>query len=104
MKRRWRSHQEFAGSLGTQVVKVLISAIARTGLRDSEAYSVDLDAVTVELETWDRCAYYPGAYEPVDSSQGERQTGRLLGAQTLTLSSGSRQAIFATALFLRHVG
>jgi NADPH-dependent 2,4-dienoyl-CoA reductase/sulfur reductase-like enzyme len=39
-------NQEFAGSLGTQVVKVFDLAIARTGLRDSEAQNAGFNPFT----------------------------------------------------------
>ena len=39
--------REFAGSLGTQVVKVFELAVARTGLRDQEAAAAGLDPLTV---------------------------------------------------------
>ena len=38
----------FAGSLGTQVVKVFELAIARTGLRDEEAWKAGFDPLTVQ--------------------------------------------------------
>jgi NADPH-dependent 2,4-dienoyl-CoA reductase/sulfur reductase-like enzyme len=41
-------HQEFAGSLGTQVVKVFDLVVARTGLRDAEAMDAGFDPLTVE--------------------------------------------------------
>ena len=36
-------HQEFAGTLGTQVVKVFDMVVARTGLRDEEARNAGFD-------------------------------------------------------------
>ena len=39
--------REFAGSLGTQVVKVFELAVARTGLRDQEAAAAGLDPLTI---------------------------------------------------------
>ena len=41
-------HRQFAGSLGTQVVKIFGQAAARTGLRDHEAAAAGFDPVTVE--------------------------------------------------------
>jgi NADPH-dependent 2,4-dienoyl-CoA reductase/sulfur reductase-like enzyme len=94
--------REFAGSLGTQVVKIFDLAVARTGLRDSEASEAGFDPLTVELETWDHKVYYPGPHKLRIRVTGDRRTGRLLGAQIL----GRRHAevaeridIFATALF-----
>lgn len=95
-------NQEFAGTLGTQVVKVFDLAIARTGLRDSEAQSAGIDAVTVELETWDHKVYYPHAHKLRIRVTGDRHTGRLLGAQIVGHYQGEvakRIDIFATALF-----
>jgi len=53
----------FAGSLGTQVVKVFQLAVARTGLRDSEAAEAGLDPLTVGSVQDDHKAYYPGAHQ-----------------------------------------
>jgi NADPH-dependent 2,4-dienoyl-CoA reductase/sulfur reductase-like enzyme len=71
----------FAGSLGTQVVKVFELAVARTGLRDHEAREAGFDAVTVGSVQVDHKAYYPGAHQLHLRLTGDRQTGRLLGAQ-----------------------
>ena len=73
----------FAGSLGTQVVKVFELAVARTGLRDQEATAAGLDPVTVGSVEFDHKAYYPGAHQLQLRVTGDRQTGRLLGAQLL---------------------
>ncbi len=92
----------YAGTLGTQAVKVFDLVIARTGLRDKEAVDASLDPLTVEIETWDHKVYYPGAHKMRVRITGDRETGRLLGAQLI----GHRQAeiskrvdVFATALF-----
>jgi NADPH-dependent 2,4-dienoyl-CoA reductase/sulfur reductase-like enzyme len=94
--------REFAGSLGTQVVKVFNLAIARTGLRDFEAESVGFDPATVEMETWDHKVYYPGARKLRILVTGDRQTGRLLGAQIVghyQAEVAKRIDVLATALF-----
>lgn len=94
--------REFAGSLGTQVVKVFELAISRTGLRDDEASRADLDPLTVETKTWDHKAYYPGAQELFFQITGDRRSGRLLGAQLLghwQSEVAKRCDIFATAIF-----
>jgi len=93
---------EFAGSLGTQVVKVFELAIARTGLWDSEASEAGFDPMTVESEFWDHKVYYPGAHRLRIRVTGERRSGRLLGAQMVGHYQGEvakRIDIFATALF-----
>jgi NADPH-dependent 2,4-dienoyl-CoA reductase/sulfur reductase-like enzyme len=94
--------REFAGSLGTQVVKVFDMAVARTGLRDHEALTSGYDPVTVAAEADDHKAYYPGSHRIVMRWTGDRRTGRLLGVQLF----GHRHAevakridIAATAIF-----
>lgn len=91
----------FAGSLGTQVVKVFDLAIARTGFRDHEARSAGFKPVTVETTAWDHKAYYPGASELTIRVTGDRQTRRLLGAQIVghwQAAVAKRIDAFATAL------
>jgi NADPH-dependent 2,4-dienoyl-CoA reductase/sulfur reductase-like enzyme len=73
--------REFAGSLGTQVVKVFDQAAARTGLRDHEAVAAGFDPVTVAFEADDHKAYYPGSHKIAMRFTGDRATGRLLGVQ-----------------------
>lgn len=95
-------HREFAGTLGTQVVKVFDLAISRTGLRDSEAKSTRFNPLTVEFETWDHKVYYPGAKRLHILVTGDSQTGKLLGAQIAGHYQGEvakRIDIFATAIF-----
>ena len=54
--------REFAGSLGTQVVKIFDMVAARTGLRDHEAEAAGFDPLTVASEADDHKAYYPGSH------------------------------------------
>jgi NADPH-dependent 2,4-dienoyl-CoA reductase/sulfur reductase-like enzyme len=74
-------HREFAGSLGTQVVKIFDQAAARTGLRNHEATTAGFDPVTVGSEADDHKAYYPGSHRITMRVCGDRVTGRLLGMQ-----------------------
>jgi len=94
--------KEFAGSLGTQVVKVFEHAAARTGLRDHEARAAGFDPVTIGSEADDHKAYYPGSHRIAMRFTGDKPTGRLLGVQMF----GHRHAevakridIAATAIF-----
>ena len=94
-------NREFAGSLGTQVVKIFDQAAARTGLRDHEA-AAGYDPVTAQSEADDHKAYYPGSHRITMRFTGDRATGRLLGVQLF----GHRHAeiakridIAATAIF-----
>lgn len=93
---------EFAGTLGTQVVKVFDIAIARTGLREDEAMRAGFDPLTVEAATWDHNVYYPGAHELRIRVTGDRKMGHLLGAQMVgywQAEVAKRIDVFATALF-----
>jgi len=94
--------REFAGSLGTQVVKLFEYAAARTGLRDHEATAAGYEPISVESEADDHKAYYPGSHRIRMRLTGDRATGRLLGLQLF----GHRQAeivkridIAVTAIF-----
>ena len=93
---------EFAGSLGTQVVKVFELAVARTGLRDPDAAEAGLQPLTVGSVQYDHKAYYPGAHLLHLRITGDRTSGRLLGAQLLgdhRAQVAKRIDIPATALF-----
>ena len=61
-------NREFAGVLGTQVVKVFDMAAARTGLRDTEARQAGFDPLSVESDADDHKAYYPGAHKSESGS------------------------------------
>jgi NADPH-dependent 2,4-dienoyl-CoA reductase/sulfur reductase-like enzyme len=96
-------NREFAGSLGTQVVKIFDQAAARTGLRDHEA-AAGFDPVTVESEADDHKAYYPGSHRIQMRFTGDRKTGRLLGVQLFGhkhAEIAKRIDIAATAIFNR---
>jgi NADPH-dependent 2,4-dienoyl-CoA reductase/sulfur reductase-like enzyme len=73
--------RHFAGSLGTQVVKVFDLAAARTGLRDDEARAAGFDPLTVAATAPDHKPYYPGAHDIAMRWTADRTSGRLLGCQ-----------------------
>ncbi len=94
--------REFAGSLGTQVVKIFGQAAARTGLRDHQARSAGFDPVTVAAGADDHKAYYPGSHRIAMRFTGDRHTGRLLGVQLFghkDAEIAKRIDIAATAIF-----
>jgi len=94
----------YAGTLGTQVVKVFDLVAARTGLRDGEASAAGLNPRTVQTETWDHKVYYPGAHTLYLRITGDRVTGQLLGAQIVghrTAEVSKRVDVVAAALFNR---
>jgi NADPH-dependent 2,4-dienoyl-CoA reductase/sulfur reductase-like enzyme len=95
-------HREFAGSLGTQVVKIFDQAAARTGLRHDEAAAAGFDPVTVQSEADDHKAYYPGSHRITMRVTGDRASQRLLGVQLFghkDAEIAKRIDIAATAIF-----
>jgi len=94
--------RQFAGSLGTQVVKIFDQAAARTGLRDHEAAAAGFDPVTIETQADDHKAYYPGSHRITMRVTGDRATGRLLGLQLFghkNAEIAKRVDIAAAAIF-----
>jgi NADPH-dependent 2,4-dienoyl-CoA reductase/sulfur reductase-like enzyme len=92
----------FAGSLGTQVVKIFNLVIARTGLRHDEAERESFHPFTTESTVNDHKAYYPGATQLRVRVTGDLDTGRLLGAQLIGVwgaEVSKRVDVFASALF-----
>lgn len=91
----------YAGTVGTQVVRVFDLVAARTGLHDRDAIQYGLHPLTVETTTWDHKVYYPDAREVVIRLTGDAVSGRLLGAQILGVTAteaAKRIDTFATAL------
>ncbi len=97
-------NREFAGSLGTQAVKIFNLAVARTGLRHDEAERETFHPFTTQSTIYDHKAYYPGATPLHFRVTGDLATGRLLGAQLIGAwgaEVSKRIDVFATALFHR---
>jgi NADPH-dependent 2,4-dienoyl-CoA reductase/sulfur reductase-like enzyme len=95
-------NRQFAGSLGTQVVKIFDQAAARTGLRDHEARAAGFDPVTIGSQADDHKAYYPGSHRITMRVTGDRATGRLLGLQLFghkNAEIAKRIDIAVTAIF-----
>ncbi|GAA1938366.1 FAD-dependent oxidoreductase [Microbacterium aoyamense] len=92
----------FAGSVGTQVVKVFDVVAARTGLREHEARAAGHDPLTTQTVADDHKRYYPGAQSISIRITGDRQNGLLLGAQLvgrLGTETAKRVDTYAAALF-----
>jgi len=92
----------FAGSVGTQVVKVFDIVAARTGLRDHEAAAAGYAAESTQSVADDHKRYYPGAQPISIRVTGDTDSGLLLGAQLvgrLGTETAKRVDTYATALF-----
>jgi NADPH-dependent 2,4-dienoyl-CoA reductase/sulfur reductase-like enzyme len=84
------------------VVKVFDLAVARTGLRYSEAGKAGIASLTTCGEHYDHKAYYPGARKLYIAVTGEAGTGRLLGAQIVghwQSEVAKRIDVFASAIY-----
>jgi len=95
-------HARFAGSVGTQVVKVFDLVAARTGLLEHEARAAGFRPVTTQSTPDDHKAYYPGAQPITIRVTADADTSRLLGAQLvgrLGSEVAKRADVYATALF-----
>ncbi|CAD6005523.1 CoA-disulfide reductase [Agreia sp. Leaf244] len=91
----------FAGSLGTQVVKVFDLVAARTGLRDHEAIAAGFTPLSGTAIADDHKAYYPGSKPLSIRITGDADTGLLLGAQLVGARGAEiakRVDTYATAL------
>ncbi|MGD8194591.1 FAD-dependent oxidoreductase [Herbiconiux sp. P18] len=91
----------FAGSLGTQVVKVFDLVAARTGLRDHEAVAAGYTPLSGTAIADDHKAYYPGAKQLSIRITGDTGDGLLLGAQLVGARGAEiakRVDTYATAL------
>lgn len=95
-------HTLFAGTLGTQVVKVFNLVAARTGLRDDEALETGFTPLTIEGTYWDHKVYYPHAQRVHMRLTADRNTRQILGAQLVgpvQAEVAKRIDIIATALY-----
>ncbi|WP_298038639.1 FAD-dependent oxidoreductase [uncultured Microbacterium sp.] len=94
--------RKFAGSVGTQVVKIFDLVAARTGLRDHEATAAGYTPATVAAAADDHKRYYPGAQPISFRITGDTNTGLLLGAQLVgrrETETAKRVDTYATALY-----
>ncbi len=76
-------NREYAGTLGTQSVKIFNLVAARTGLKDDEAREEGFSPLSVDIETWDHKVYYPHAERMRIRITGDQKTRKLLGAQII---------------------
>jgi len=94
--------RQYAGTLGSQVVKVFDQVVARTGLRSQEAVDEGWEPMSEGFCCQSHKSYVPGAETLHFRVTGDRRSGRLLGAQ-ITGPAGAEVAkrldTFANALY-----
>ena len=72
---------ELSGIAGTAVFKVFDLEVARTGLTPKEAIQFGFDPATVTIKSRSRAHAHPGASDIRVQIIGDKESGRLLGAQ-----------------------
>jgi NADPH-dependent 2,4-dienoyl-CoA reductase/sulfur reductase-like enzyme len=93
--------RQYAGTLGSQVVKVFGQVMACTGLRSQEAVDEGFQPLSVGFSCHSHKAYVPSPETLQFRIIGDRRSGRLLGAQIMGPAGaeiGKRLDIFASAL------
>ena len=94
-------NKEFAGTLGTQSVKIFDKVVARTGLNEKEAIGAGFQPISADLETWDHKVYYPTAEKLYIRVTADQNTQKILGAQMMGAHKteiSKRIDIFAAAI------
>lgn len=92
----------FPGALGTAVVRVGETVAAVTGLSEKAARRVGIEPAVSYTMSGHHADYYPGAEQMVIKLVWEKETGRLLGAQTVGGAGvDKRTDVFATAIMGR---
>jgi NADPH-dependent 2,4-dienoyl-CoA reductase/sulfur reductase-like enzyme len=95
-------NKEFAGTLGTQSVKIFDKIVARTGLNENEALMAGVQPISADIETWDHKVYYPPADKIYIQVTADQKTKKVIGAQIFgayKTEVSKRIDIFATAIF-----
>lgn len=95
-------NKEFAGTLGTQSVKIFDKVVARTGFNEAEAIKAGFQPVSADLETWDHKVYYPPAEKLYIRVTADKESRMILGAQMMGLYKtevSKRIDIFAAAIY-----
>jgi len=89
----------YQGSLGSSVIKVFDMTAASTGINETNARAVGLDADKVILSPMSHAGYYPGGKVMTMKVVFERKTYRLLGAQIVGYEGVDKRIdVLATAI------
>jgi NADPH-dependent 2,4-dienoyl-CoA reductase/sulfur reductase-like enzyme len=96
-----RETLEFPGVLGTGIFKVFDLGVGKTGLSEREAQEAGFEVVGAAVEARDRAGYYPGAGKVFLKLIADRETGRLIGAESAGSGADKLTDICATAIWGR---
>ncbi|WP_047865214.1 FAD-dependent oxidoreductase [Rubrobacter aplysinae] len=92
---------EFPGVLGTGIFKVFDLGVAKTGLLESDAAEAGFSPVSATVEAGSSAGYYPGGQEVFLKLVADKDSGRVLGAETCGAQADKMVDICATALWGR---
>lgn len=95
-------HQQFQGALGSSAIKVCGLEIGRTGMGEEDARRLEKDYRTLIIQANDHPAYYPDPTPVTVKLIYEKETRRILGAQTCGQKGAVLRAdVFAVAIHSR---
>jgi len=90
---------EFPGVLGTGIFKVFGLGVAKTGLSEEEAEAAGLKTISADVEVADRAGYYPGVAKVFLKLIADRETGRIVGAESAGQGADKLVDVCATAIW-----
>ncbi len=94
----------FPGVVGSSIFKTFALGAARTGLTQTEADALGLNAASVDVSSTDHAGYYSTAKPIHVRLTAERGTGRLLGAQLVCGNHESVKRVDVVAALLHSRG
>ncbi len=94
----------FPGVVGSGIFKTFALGVARTGLTQTEADALGLDAMSVDVSSTDHAGYYATAKPIHVRLTAERSTGRLLGTQLVCQNHESVKRVDVVAALLHGRG
>ncbi|WP_370638647.1 FAD-dependent oxidoreductase [Deinococcus sp. 12RED42] len=94
----------FPGVVGTGIFRAFELGVARTGLTQTEAQALGLDAVSVDVTSTDHAGYHDSSKPIHVRLTGEKGTGRLLGAQLVGHNHLSVKRVDVVAALLGQRG
>lgn len=90
---------QFPGVLGTGIFKVFDLGVGKTGLSEKEAEDAGFEVVSTGIESPDRAGYYPGVDKVFLKLIVDKQSDRLLGAESAGSGADKLIDICATAIW-----
>ena len=90
---------QFPGVLGTGIFKVFDLGVGKTGLSEKEAENAGFEVLSTGIESSDRAGYYPGVDKVFLKLIVDKDSGRLLGAESVGSGVDKLIDVCATAIW-----